>query len=130
MTQEEELGAHTESRFFNALSKRTPETPAWFVRVSKTTKFFDKRGIDAFVQVHIEGQRSLRRIPIQIKTSIGGKEEYFAKHPLCYLYNVVVVVVEPHLTFDQIRTRTYRLVEEVRSANIHYTDLLRQLAAS
>jgi hypothetical protein len=111
-------GEMTESRFFAALSDRTAETPDWFIGITKTRKFMDRRGIDAFAFVgYKEGERRLR-VPIQIKSSWGGARAYRERHLLCSEHGVVVIVINPRKTDEQLRRYVYNELGRARNQKI------------
>lgn len=101
-----------ETRFFDALSVRTKETPSWFLEVERANSFIDKRGVDGFAKVKIEDTTKLK-VPFQIKSSKGGVWWFFEKHP-SYRGVVLPIVVNEERTENQIRQNLYSAAGEVR----------------
>jgi hypothetical protein len=111
-------GLATENRFYSVMKERTEDTPSWFKKIEKASRLFDRRGIDAFAFVeYVPGERRLR-IPIQIKSSRGGVDNYKAKHKLCVEHGVAILLINPHKTDEQVRSYVYNELGQVRNKKI------------
>lgn len=111
-------GKETERRFLAALEVRTAHTPRWFLRIQRARSYHDRRGIDAFAFVtYRPGERRLR-VPIQIKSSRAMLNLYYERHPAAKKYGVVVIVVDPKKTDDQLRDYVYNVLGRVRKQKI------------
>jgi hypothetical protein len=123
-------GKDTEERFFRALKKRTLVTPEWFIKVRKASPDMDQKGVDAIVRIDVPTRKRHVSIPIQIKTSWHGLRRYWIKRPSAlYRGAVLVIVVPPHFSDDQIRERTYMLLDKIRRGGRRFNDFFITITA-
>jgi hypothetical protein len=124
----ERKGAENEHRFFNALSVRTDTTPDWFRRIKTLPAQMDVRGVDACAYIWSKGTTAnATKVPIQIKSSYAGKRHYQQEQPVLQSENVVVVVILPDMTDDDIRRETYALLEGVHESGKRLGSFWKQL---
>lgn len=113
-------GLDTERRFFEAHSAKTEETPSWLFRIKAATPVMDLRGIDAVALVRTIKEHATTRVPIQIKSSEGGRWHYQQEMPVLQAEYVRVIVVTPDMDAEAIRKATYELLQPVHDDNIRF----------
>jgi hypothetical protein len=129
MGLDEIKGADSELRFISACSVRTPETPAWFVKVIAGGPAWDIRGVDAFAYYVPEDGSKRVKVPIQIKSSLQGKRNFRKKASADSRKNVIVIAVLASETDDQLRGQLYAELERVRGAGKRFDDFLTRTMA-
>lgn len=119
MMSPEERGAHTERRFFDALSTTCAETPVWFKKVKRASIDYDMRGVDALAVIVPKDKRRRKiKVPIQIKSSELGKWKYWHEKPLLQMKHVLVIVVNPLMSDDDIRALTFKLLTPYHESGV------------
>lgn len=123
MLPQEIVGLETESRFYRLCRERVPETPDWFLSVKEAGASWNIRGVDAFIYISPREKGAKRvKVPVQIKSSAGGKKHFALKHPQDSVENIVVIVVKPHRSDDQVRQQIYTEVGRVRKEGKRFDD--------
>lgn len=83
----------------------------------------DQKGVDAIVRIEVPRRSRHVSIPVQIKTSWIGLKRYRIKRPSpLYRGAVLIIVVQPNLSDNQIRERTYMLLEKIRRGGKRFND--------
>jgi hypothetical protein len=120
------IGDMAEERFLTAANIKTLLTPEWFIKVEAGGVAWDVRGIDAFAYIEpIDGSKRMI-VPIQVKSSTLAKERYIRKYPQHVTAGVVIMVVQPYRTDDEIRHQLYSFLGQVRNKNERYDEFLRR----
>lgn len=122
MTSSFDIGEKTERRLIDALKSPGATKPKWFIELQRASALLDMRGIDAIALVRYPGHDEPIRIPVQIKSSALGRDEYFEKHPDALAARVVAVVIRPEMTAREIRTQLFRRLREVRDDRVFYKE--------
>lgn len=122
----QEKGLNNEKKFFAALPKKAESNPEWFGRVRRASKAMDKRGVDAIATIKSH-KGSWCVVPIQIKSSEIGKSYFFQHRTLHETARVPVIVIEEHMTVEEIRKRTFFYLKEVRDIAETFKPFMRQL---
>lgn len=104
-------GEQTERRFLESARKRTTQTPKWFVDIRYAGPKFDVKGVDMLASIQRPDDPKPMTVPVQIKSSTGGKHSYYQSHPDAKEVKVPVLVVEDTKTADQIRAELYIALE-------------------
>lgn len=115
-------GERTETRFLRAIQTDTGSKPAWFIKVLRATALLDMSGIDAIALVRYPKISEPVRIPIQIKSSIAGRESYFRHHPDAREARVVVIIIHERMDDDMICRTLYRELGEVWRDRVLYKE--------
>jgi|CXWL01.1.fsa_nt_gi hypothetical protein len=72
---------------------------------------FDAKGVDICASIKRTDDRKVMTVPVQIKSSDGGRRSYYQSHPDAKEVRVPVLVVDDTMTADQIRTELYRALK-------------------
>lgn len=124
-----ERGNATEARFMKAAKERTWQTRKWFIRIKRAPFFMDQKGIDAITQIWVPGIGKIS-VPIQIKSSEFGKQQYINKHPDFVLAGVIILVIPNGMTDPQIRSLLFQELRAVRKRKADsYKEFWKSIAA-
>ncbi len=99
------IGFIREHRLFSVL-EGLDDAPEWLVGVRRSDIGEDMRGIDGFADITKKSSQTTLEIPFQVKSSLRGEEMHFAKYAH-HQGAVASIVVEDHLTDDELRWRFY-----------------------
>ncbi len=105
------LGDESEQRFIYALTTRTSSTPSWFKGIKKAGPGHDLKGIDAFVFICRTDDPKPMSVPVQIKRSVKNIHKFSKTHPEAARLGMPVIVIPPEITDEEIRIKTYKVVE-------------------
>ena len=94
------FGFSRETKFLNAFQNLSG-SPKWLIKVERAHPFLDRRGVDAFAQIRLGADDTLK-VPIQIKSSKRGKSQFFEKRP-SYRAVVIGIVVRSTASDESIR---------------------------
>jgi hypothetical protein len=114
----DEVGLLSEERFLKALSVKTERTPVWFIKIRRASRFMDLRGVDFYAFLYFPNENRRVKVPIQIKSSMTGRIKFYQSH--IQLGSVVVIIVKPDRTDDDIRHQLYKILESVRDVDRRY----------
>ncbi|HEY9480782.1 MAG TPA: hypothetical protein VIR98_00945 [Candidatus Paceibacterota bacterium] len=89
-------GKAREERFIEAWTN-PPNPPDWFADVRKASKEEDFSGVDAFFIC-----KDQTEIPVQIKGTYAGIEDYLRAHPISEK-NVVLLQIQAIMSLEEIR---------------------------
>lgn len=124
-----ERGNATEARFLKAAKERTWQTRKWFLRIKRAPFFMDQKGIDAITHIWVPTVGKVA-VPIQIKSSEFGKQQYVNKHPDFVLAGVIILVIPAEMTDPQIRSLLFRELRAVRKKKVDpYKEFWKSIAA-
>lgn len=123
----EAAGIANERRFKEALDRHDPHEPAWFCGLDEANALLDMRGVDFIAWVKYPRRREPMPVPIQLKSSEGGKERYLEKHPAAAAAKVVIFVMKHRDKQSAIRSRLFETLKAVREAGVVYEWYLERL---
>ncbi|HYD93640.1 MAG TPA: hypothetical protein VEB18_04295 [Candidatus Paceibacterota bacterium] len=122
-------GEETERRFFDAARVRTRRTPSWFLGVRRASPQFDTVGLDALASIQRPDDPKPMSVPIQVKSSKGGKRHYYREHADAKRVKVPVLVVTKTMSPDDIRKQLYAALKPfMKVRRKHFTDYFKSLA--
>ncbi len=107
----EPRGEEAERRFLEYAQKRTSKTPSWFNGVRRSSIKFDVKGVDICASIKRPDDEKPMTVPIQIKSSEGGKRAYYQSHPDARAVRVPVLVITDTMTSEEIRKKLYRTLK-------------------
>ena len=122
-------GEQSEHRFLSAVQIRHPETPHWLVCIEKADIDLDLRGVDAIAHVLYRGEEWAERIPIQVKSSWGGKRHHIAKHAEHGAQRVLYMIIHDHLNERDIQKILYAELGKIRAQGMKYNNFFAALLA-
>jgi hypothetical protein len=128
----EEIGTESESRFFNAVLNDNGSKPSWFIRIERASIMFDIRGVDAWAFVWYDGVRGEVQIPIQVKSSQRGRDDFYVTHPVAAQLHMPVLVISPRdppESADRICRNLYTTLGDIRRAGIRYDSYIRKIGS-
>jgi hypothetical protein len=109
-------GDRSEERFLSAARKRTSATPKWFRGVRRGSVKFDVNGVDMIAKIKRRDDWKVMSVPIQVKSSSGGKRRFYAERPEAKRLGIPVIVVTDDATPDSLRAELYEALRPFLSA--------------
>lgn len=97
------LGFQNEERFFDALRNHPVDFPSWLYKIEKATSQEDREGTDAWAYTEFG------RIPLQVKSSCRGFENFHRLHPN---NPAVIIVVRATDSPGEIQKKTLRFLSK------------------
>jgi hypothetical protein len=95
-------GSYFEDLFVAALNVRTSTMPDWVVGAALAAPFLDSQGVDAVVHLLHTGSGKNMCVPIQIKTSAKGAENYWKKYPQYFDLGVLLIVMDTYSSVEEL----------------------------
>lgn len=124
-------GFENERRALNCLKGLGTNKPYWFGKALKACPEMDKRGVDILVVIKSRNKRKKMRrwcvVPLQIKSSITGKDLFCKTHLLHHKARVPVIVAADFLTAEELRSDIFKELEKVREIADTFGDFMRFL---
>ncbi|HET8580868.1 MAG TPA: hypothetical protein VFL98_00145 [Candidatus Paceibacterota bacterium] len=125
MESYEIAGARTEARFFKVCSERAGYTPGWFCKIKRADIAWDLRGVDAFAYIRCPHRAKRVKVPIQIKSSDAGRNDFLRTRPVHDIENILVFVVRDRDDDGHVRRTFYNELWKLREKGIDFDDFLR-----
>lgn len=87
---------------FVFLARALQTTVPWLIKINCPGRKLDASGIDVIAAIEPLKSKRLVKVPIQIKSSEIGVQQYQKKRPDCIAAGVIVVVINEMLTDESI----------------------------
>ena len=113
-------GAENEARFLILANSRGPLRPAWFRGIIRASPSIDARGVDMLAKIVLDDNPKIVHVPVELKSSDGGKVHYFEKHPWAAAKKVVVIVIGQR-TDVQLLEHFYAMLGRVHAEGRRYS---------
>lgn len=127
-----ERGIQNFVRFMHIVNTDWTGRPSWYAMTIETDVFYDMLGVDAVAFIRYQGDDYFSMIPVQVKSSVLGLDDYVDKYhqkigPMG-LPLPIGAVVNQHRGEGEVRTRFIGNLQRVRDNNIRYEGYLEYIA--